>query len=88
MTHTFLNTAISSHTPNPAIYDWVSLLVVLSAQLLARHGHPDGIGDTLSEGPGGDFHTWELNLGMPSGDSVEFGSVVGFDSVEIPGLAA
>lgn len=86
--HTLLNTPITRHAPNLAIHHRVPLLVVLRAELLSRHCHPDGIGDTLPKRASGDLDAWELDLGMAGGDGVELGRVVALDGVECPVVVA
>jgi hypothetical protein len=80
-TDTFLDTSISSHCPDLAVYNGETLLVVLSTKLLACNSHTNGIGDTLTEGTGSNLNTGELDLGMSSCHSVVDRGVIVFDLI-------
>jgi hypothetical protein len=75
-TDTLLDTTITSHSPDFAIDNGETILVVLSSKLFTSYSQSDGIGDTLTKRTGGDFNTWELDLGVTSSHSMVDWSMV------------
>jgi hypothetical protein len=80
-TDTLLNTTVTCHGPDLAIYDWEAILVVLCAKLFSSNGQSDSIGDTLTQGTGGDLDTGKLDLWVSSSHRMVDRSVIVSDLV-------
>lgn len=81
---TFLQTAITSETPDLVLDDRKSVPIVSGSHVLVGHGESDGVGNTLTEKTGGQFDTWELNLGVTGSNAVHGRSMVLLNLVEGP----
>lgn len=84
LANTLLQTTVTGETPDLVLDDRKSVLVVSCSHVLIGDGESDGVGNTLTEKTGGQFDTWELDLGVASSNPVHGRGMVLLDLVKGP----